>query len=86
MGLYTRSQGWGEQKKQSFQSASQVTNKQMLNFMALYLAQRLEKKIPTNLGSQFANHWARHMLPSFTNILTTSKQNAQNWPQVFFQP
>jgi hypothetical protein len=40
----------------------------MLNYMALYLAPRLRKRIPSNLGSQFATLEAD--VPAYMNILT----------------
>jgi hypothetical protein len=43
----------------------------MLNFMALYWPQG-EKRIPMNLGSQFA-----------TLVAIEQAKNAQSWPQVF---
>jgi hypothetical protein len=41
----------------------------MLNFMAFYLAPRLEEKMISNLGGQFATLGAK--VPSFINILTS---------------
>jgi hypothetical protein len=60
----------------------------------LVLAPRLKKRIPLNLGSQFATLGAN--VPAFINILktifyhllvtwgqTTSQKKAQSWPKVF---
>jgi hypothetical protein len=55
--------------------------------MALYWPQGLKKRIPSNLGSQFATREANGFQHSSISWGPNNKpKNAQNWPQVFPGP
>jgi hypothetical protein len=63
-GLYTRHQGW--HRKELF-NLPQVINKCCTFWPCI--GSKAEKRIPSNLGGQFATPWAN--VPAFINIMTS---------------
>jgi hypothetical protein len=53
--------------------------------MALYRPQRLKKRIPSNLGSQFATLVA-NVVAFISNLGPDKKPKMLSWPQVFSVP